>query len=282
MRVGTGGTVSQIIRILLVENQTIVRAGLKLILESQSGLNVVAEASSCSEAVAAAEQSQPDVVLLDLDPDGEIGHDCLIEILRAVPQTRVLVLTGVEDLEMHYEAVYNGAMGLVRKFEPADVLVRAIRKVYADEVWLDGALMARLLRDLRSARNIQPPIEIVSNGTSHASNGTSHAKPDRLLPDRLLPDRLLPDRLLEDRPRSTPYKTTPEEAVKISQLTDREREVVMLIGEGLRNQQIADRLFISVITVRHHLSSVFSKLEVKDRFELAIYAYRHGLARLPL
>jgi NarL family two-component system response regulator LiaR len=87
---------------------------------------------------------------------------------------------------------------------------------------------------------------------------------------------------VEDRPRSISYKTTPEEAVKISHLTDREREVVMLVGEGLRNQQIADRLFISVITVRHHLSSVFSKLDVKDRFELAIYAYRHGLARLPL
>jgi DNA-binding NarL/FixJ family response regulator len=260
MRVGTGGTVSQIIRILLVENQTIVRAGLKLILESQSGLNVVAEASNSSEAIAAAEQSQPDVVLLDLDPDGEIGPDCLIEILRAVPQTRVLVLTGNGDLELHYEAIYNGAVGLVRKFEPADVLLNAIRKVYADEVWLDGALMARLLRDLRSARNIQPPIEIVSNGTSHAK----------------------PDRHGEERLRSIPYKTTPEEAVKIAQLTDRELEVVALVGEGLRNQQIADRLFISVITVRHHLSSVFSKLEIKDRFELAIYAYRHGLARLPL
>jgi DNA-binding NarL/FixJ family response regulator len=271
MRVGTGGTVSQIIRILLVENQTIVRAGLKLILESQPGLNVVAEASNGSEAVAAAEQSQPDVVLLDLDAEAEIGHDCLKDILRAVPQTRVLVLTGVEDLEMHYEAIYNGAMGLVRKFEPADVLLTAIRKIYADEVWLDGALMARLLRDLRRARTIQPPIEIISNGSngngSNGSNGTSHEKPDRRV---------------EDRPRSISYKTTPEEAVKISHLTDREREVVMLVGEGLRNQQIADRLFISVITVRHHLSSVFSKLDVKDRFELAIYAYRHGLARLPL
>jgi DNA-binding NarL/FixJ family response regulator len=275
MRVGTGGTVSQIIRILLVENQTIVRAGLKLILESQSGLNVVAEASNGSEAVAAAERSQPDVVLLDLDTDGEIGRDCLIEILRAVPQTRVLVLTAVEDLEMHYEAIYNGAMGLVRKFEPADVLLTAIRKIYADEVWLDGALMARLLRDLRSARTIQSTIEIRSNGSnggngsngSNGSNGTSHEKPDRRV---------------EDRPRSISYRTTPEEAVKISHLTDREREVVMLVGEGLRNQQIADRLFISVITVRHHLSSVFSKLDVKDRFELAIYAYRHGLARLPL
>jgi DNA-binding NarL/FixJ family response regulator len=270
MRVGTGGTVSQIIRILLVENQTIVRAGLKLILESQSGLNVVAEASNSSEATAAAEQSQPDVVLLDMDPDGEIGLDCLKEILRAVPQTRVLVLTGVGDLEMHYEAIYNGAMGLVRKFEPADVLLNAIRKVYADEVWLDGALMARLLRDLRRMHSIQQPIEIISNG----NNGTSHAKPERHLPELHL----------EDRPRSISYsyKTTPEEAVKIAQLTDREREVVTLVGEGLRNQQIADRLFISVITVRHHLSSVFSKLEVKDRFELAIYAYRHGLARLPI
>jgi two-component system, NarL family, response regulator LiaR len=262
MRVGTGGTVSQIIRILLVENQTIVRAGLKLILESQSGLNVVAEAASSSEAVAAAEQAQPDVVLLDLDPDGEIGHDCLIEILRVVPQTRVLVLTGVGDLEMHYEAIYNGAMGLVRKFEQADVLLTAIRKVYADEVWLDGALMARVLRDLRRVRNIQQPIEIRSNG-----NGTSHEKPERYL---------------EERPRLISYKTTPEEAVKIAHLTDREREVVALVGEGLRNQQIADRLFISVITVRHHISSVLSKLEVKDRFELAIYAYRHGLAQIPI
>jgi DNA-binding NarL/FixJ family response regulator len=160
----------------------------------------VAEASNGSEAVAAAEQSQPDVVLLDLDTDGEIGLDCLIEILRAVPQTRVLVLTGVEDLEMHYEAIYNGAMGLVRKFEPADVLLTAIRKIYADEVWLDGALMARLLRDLRRARNIQPQIEI-------KSNGTTQEKPKQYFEDK-------------SRSISNKYKTTPEEAVKISQLKD--------------------------------------------------------------
>lgn len=264
MRVGTGGTVSQIIRILLVENQTIVRAGLRLILESQSGLNVVAEASTAAEAVAAAEQSQPDVVLLDLDPEGEIGHNCLIEILRAVPQTRVLVLTGVEDLEMHYEAIYNGAMGLVHKLEQADVLLRAIRKVYADEVWLDGAMMARLLQDLRRVRSLQQTA--IDQSSELLSNGNGHEKPGRGR---------------ADRPRSFSPQTTPEEAVNIAQLTDREREVVALVGEGLRNQQIADRLFISVITVRHHISSVFSKLEVKDRFELAIYAYRHGLARLP-
>ena len=72
------------------------------------------------------------------------------------------------------------------------------------------------------------------------------------------------------------------EAAKIARLTEREREVVTVLCEGLRNQQIADRLCISVITVRHHLSSIFSKLEVIDRFELAFYSYRHGLAKLPM
>jgi NarL family two-component system response regulator LiaR len=72
------------------------------------------------------------------------------------------------------------------------------------------------------------------------------------------------------------------EEVKIARLTDREREVIELIGQGMRNQQIADKLCISVITVRHHLTSIFSKLELGDRFELAIYSFRHGLAKPPI
>ena len=78
-------------------------------------------------------------------------------------------------------------------------------------------------------------------------------------------------------PRRDDYEET-----KIARLTEREREVILLIGRGMRNQQIADQLRISVITVRHHLTSIFSKLEVGDRFELAIYSFRHGLAKPPL
>jgi DNA-binding NarL/FixJ family response regulator len=70
--------------------------------------------------------------------------------------------------------------------------------------------------------------------------------------------------------------------VKTARLTDREREVVELIGQGMRSQQIADKLCISVITVRHHLTSIFSKLELGDRFELATYSFRHGLAEPPI
>ena len=71
------------------------------------------------------------------------------------------------------------------------------------------------------------------------------------------------------------------EAAKIESLTDREREVIALIGEGLKNKQVGERLFISETTVTHHLSSVFSKLDVSDRLELIIYAFRHGLAKIP-
>src|ERR1041384_8266747 len=71
------------------------------------------------------------------------------------------------------------------------------------------------------------------------------------------------------------------EVAKIESLTDREREVISLVGEGLKNKQVAERLFISETTVTHHLSSVFSKLDVSDRLELIIYAFRHGLAKMP-
>jgi len=71
------------------------------------------------------------------------------------------------------------------------------------------------------------------------------------------------------------------EVTKIETLTDREREVIALVGEGLKNKQVGERLFISETTVTHHLSSVFSKLEVSDRLELIIYAFRHGLAKMP-
>ena len=79
---------------------------------------------------------------------------------------------------------------------------------------------------------------------------------------------------------SRPAMVDPE-VVKIESLTEREREVIALVGEGLKNKQVGERLFISETTVTHHLSSVFSKLEVSDRLELIIYAFRHGLAKMP-
>jgi DNA-binding NarL/FixJ family response regulator len=137
------------------------------------------------------------------------------------------VLTGVRDVEMHRRAVRLGAVGLVLKEKAADVLLKAIAKVYAGEVWLDRLLIANVLSEIT---------------------------------------------------RPTSQSLDPED-IKIKALTVREREIIKLIGQGLKNQAIANRLCISEATVRHHLTSIFGKLGVGDRLELAIYAYRHGLAR---
>jgi DNA-binding NarL/FixJ family response regulator len=244
------------IRILLVDDQAIVREGLRMLLESNHGISVVGEASNCQEAIVLAELELPDVILLDLDLGNTRGHDCLEVLAGASPQSRVLVLTGLYDLDIHKAAISRGAMGLVKKLEAADVLIKAIKKIYAGEVWLDGALMACMLEEFWRMRNEQG-----QNSANSTSVSGSHLPPKVGGEAKQIP---------------------PEELAKIALLTDREAEIVTLVGEGLRNQQIADRLCISVITVRHHVSSIFSKLGVDDRFELAIYAYRHGLAKMPI
>jgi DNA-binding NarL/FixJ family response regulator len=131
-------------------------------------------------------------------------------------------------VEDHHTLVELGAHGLVLKHEQPEVLITAIKKVSAGEIWLDRSITAEALAQMiRRRRN-------------------------------------------ED-----------VELNKISTLTRREREIIALVGEALKNAMIAQRLFISEGTVRNHLSSVLGKLGLSDRFELAVYAFRHGLVRYP-
>ena len=218
------------IRIVIVDDHVIVRAGLRMLIENHGGLTVVGEAGTGVDALAVTEKEQPDIILLDLDIGGESGLDFLRELLVSAPRTRVLVLTGVRDPEAHKRAVHLGAMGLVFKDKAAEVLIKAIEKVHAGEVWLDRYLTASVLSEM--------------------------SKPNQV------------------------RKVDPE-GEKIRSLTNRELEIIGLVCEGLKNKQIADRLFISEATVRNHLTSILSKLELSDRFELALYSYRQRLAKPP-
>ena len=218
------------IRIVVIDDHVIVRAGLRMLIDNHEGMIVVGEAGTRIDALAITAQEQPDIILLDLDIGGESGLDFLRELLGSATQARVLVLTGVRDPEAHRRAVHLGAMGLVFKDKAAEVLIKAIEKVHAGEVWLDRSLTASVLSE------------------------KSQADQSRM--------------------------TDPEDA-KIGSLTTREREIVGLVCEGLKNKQIGDRLFISEATVRNHLTSILSKLGVSDRFELALYSYRQHLAKPP-
>lgn len=225
----TAMPVTNPIRVLIVDDHAIMRAGLRLLIENKPGLKVVGEAGNQVDALALAGREQPDIVLLDIDLGNSSSLDFLPELLAAVEHSHVLILTGVLDSETHDQAMRLGAMGVVLKEKAPEVLVKAIQKVHAGEVWLDHSAISRVFSEM-------------------SRNGRA-------------------------------LKADPE-TIKVATLTAREREVVTLIGEGLKNRQIAERLFISETTVRHHLTSIFSKLGVSDRLELIIYAYRQGIAKL--
>jgi two-component system, NarL family, nitrate/nitrite response regulator NarL len=215
------------IKVLIVDDHAVVRAGLRMLIDQDPGMKVTGVAGNRVEALAAAASDRPDVIILDIVLGDEDGLSFLPELRQVARTARVLVLTGLRSSESQRQAMRAGAMGVVLKEDAAEVLLKAISKVHSGEVWLDRLMTGRVLEEISEEK-----------------------QPD--------PDK-----------------------VRIATLTEREREVVGLVGEGLKNKQIAARLFISETTVTHHLSSVFSKLEVSDRLELIIFAFRHGLAKLP-
>ena len=219
----------QKIRIVIIDDQLVVREGLRMLLDNHPGIKVVAMASTRSEALAIIAREPADLIILDLELGGYSALSFLPQLREAAARARILVLTGIRDSATHQQAAQLGAMGVVLKEDAADRLLKAIEKVYQGEAWLDRLTVGNLLWQMSS----------------------------------------------NDKESLDPQKK------KISTLTERERQVIVLISEGLKNKQIAERLFISPTTVTHHLSSIYSKLGVSDRLELVVYAFANKLAKMP-
>jgi two-component system, NarL family, nitrate/nitrite response regulator NarL len=222
---GAGRTIG----ILIVEDHEVVRVGLRHLIEKESHMKIVGEAATPAEALKIATREQPEIVILDLCLGAESGTDIIPELVRVSEESRIIVLTAVQDEAELRRASRLGAMGVISKDTPTDMLIKAINRVHAGELWLTRRLTAALVAELRRPGEEQ-----------HSSS----------------------------------------EGKLITQLTDREKDVVSLIGEGLKNKQIADRLFISETTVRHHITSILKKLQVSDRLELLIFAYRNGMVAI--
>jgi DNA-binding NarL/FixJ family response regulator len=215
------------ISVLLVGKYQLARAGLRVLIEKEPGIDVVCEAETLADAAAAARLERPDIVLFDLLAGGEAELENLPTLLGALKQARALVLSSVLDPAVDRRAVKMGAMGLVSKHAAPNLLIKAIRKVHVGEAWLDRCTMANVLTEM--------------------------SRPEK-----------------EQERNSSPPP--------IAALTKRERDIIRLVSRGYKNRQVASHLAISDVTVRHHLTSVFSKLALTDRFELIIYAYKNGLA----
>src|SRR5437763_983926 len=143
------------IRVLLVEDHAMMRAGLRLLLANQPEMTVVGEAATSTEALAVASAVHSDIIVLDLDLGGESALDLMPVLLVVAPQAHVLILTGVRDPTLHQHALRLGARGLVRKEHAAGALLQAIVKVHAGEAWLEGTMMAQVLDMLGRASRAQ-------------------------------------------------------------------------------------------------------------------------------
>jgi DNA-binding NarL/FixJ family response regulator len=214
------------VKVLLADDQALVRAGFKVLLDVEEDVTVVGEAADGADAVEQVRRHRPDVVLMDIRMPVLDGLEATRQIAatRGLEGVRVLILTTYDTDAYVFEALQAGASGfLLKDCGPAELL-HAIRVVAAGEALLAPRITRRLIAQFTAAR------------AAHQAS--------------------------EDR---------------LAQLTQREREVLALVGRGLNNHEIAEQLVISKATARTHVSRVIGKLGVRDRAQLVVVAYQTGL-----
>ncbi|MFF1870904.1 response regulator transcription factor [Streptomyces sp. CB03911] len=217
------------VRVVLADDQPLVRSGLRVLISDTPDLEVVGEAADGEEAVRLAAELEPDVVVMDIRMPGMDGIEATRRIMAGQGPTRVLVLTTFDEDEHVHGALRAGASGFAVKDMALDDILAAVRVVAAGDALIAPGVTRRLIADFLAG----------------ARAGSGRA------------------------PR-------PLEGV-----TDREREVLTLVGRGRSNGEIADDLFISVATAKSHVARLLSKLGARDRVQLVIIAYEAGLVAPP-
>ena len=209
-------------RVLVADDHTVVRAGLRALIDGEPGFTVVGEAVDGEEAVALASSLMPDILVLDVSMPRKSGLEALRELGDSAP-VKTLVLTAAIDRGGMLTALQLGARGVVLKTSASEILIEALTAVAAGDYWLDRARVSNFVDVLRRLNSTITPT-------------------------------------------GDPYG-----------LTERQREILGLVVEGLNNRDIATRLAISEHTVKHHLTQVFNKTGVSTRLELAMLATQQGL-----
>ncbi|CAN5777522.1 response regulator transcription factor [soil metagenome] len=214
------------IRVLIVDDQAVVRAGVARILGPDDGFTVVGECDDGDEVPEAVATDRPDVVLMDVRMRRVDGITATQRLRKDPDAPPVLVLTTFDDDDVLWGAIDAGAGGFALKDATAEQLIAATRAVASGAAWLDAKFAPRVLDAFRAQARVDPGV-----------------------------------------------------ADRISELTDREHDVLALIARGRTNSEIADALFVSEATVKTHVGSIFSKLGARDRAAAIVFAYDRGLVR---
>jgi DNA-binding NarL/FixJ family response regulator len=214
------------IRVALVDDEAMVRVGLRMVLSAEPDLEVVGEAADGGAAVAMVAETSPDVVLMDVRMPGVDGIEGARRVLAAAPEVKVVVLTTFDEDEYVEAALRAGVSGFLLKVAPPERLVDAVRTVASGGGLLDPSVTVRVIESFATAA----------------------------------PARV-------------------QRSARLDSLTERERDVLRLIGRGLSNAEIAAELYLGETTVKTHVSNVLAKLGVRDRVQAVVAAYESGHVR---
>jgi DNA-binding NarL/FixJ family response regulator len=239
------------IRVLLADDQALVRAGFRALLESADDISVVAEAQNGGAAVALVRELTPDVVLMDLNMPEVDGLTATGRITAdsSLAAVKVVVLTTFDDDEHVFAALRAGASGfLVKDIEPEELL-QAVRVVARGDALLAPSVTRSLIAAFARQPAQEPAARVAGAGAGRGASGASSGDARAVA-----------------------------RQVGLASLTDREREVVALVAAGLSNDEIAARLVVSPLTAKTHVSRSMTKLAARDRAQLVVIAYEHGLA----
>ncbi|MEV6686900.1 response regulator transcription factor [Streptomyces sp. NPDC051130] len=220
------------VRVVLADDQPLVRAALQMVIAEATDLEVVGEAGTGAEAVQLAESLDPAVVVMDIRMPGMDGIEATRLITDGPSRAHVIVLTTFDDDDYVYGALRAGASGFLVKDMALDDILAAIRIVAAGDGLIAPSVTRRLIKEFAGLPTTSP---------------------------------------------SLPAEGPPPSRREVEGITDREREVLALIGSGMSNTEIADRLCISVATAKTYVTRLLSKLDARDRVQLVIIAYETGL-----
>ena len=219
------------IRVLLADDQQLVRSGFRLILSMEDDISVVGEASDGADAIAKVRELRPDVVLMDVQMPGTDGIEATRQVV-ADGHAKVIILTTFDRDDYLFDALAAGASGFLLKNADPDSLADAVRA---------------------------------------AADGHALLAPEVTM-------RVIGRVTRDETPATAPLPDPPAE---LALLTTREREVLLLVGEGLSNNEIARRLFLTEATVKTHVSACLAKLQLRDRVQAVVLIHRHGLLATP-
>ncbi|MEG0772127.1 response regulator transcription factor [Clostridium sp.] len=222
------------IKVMITDDQRLMREGLKTLLDLEEDLTVVELAENGKDALEKLQSAKPDVILMDIRMPVMDGVECTKVIKQQYPRVKVIILTTFDDDEFIIEALKNGAVGYILKDLSSEKLVEVIKDAYKGNSIMQPEIAAK----------------VISHITGSTKESTHHEVPKEI------------------------HMNTTKVINHISELTEREGEILHLVGEGMSNTEIAKKLYISVGTVKNYISNLYSKLEIDDRSKLTLYAIK--------